>query len=398
MAKAFIYKTPTDLRTNLVNRIKRNQSQWLSQLANDEPIDSVDFVLGVPTQIKAAEDLKALESWIKTWNDFKAPGAEVIFRSVNWPALGGERMVPERVRLTSLTAVLKTADTSGAIYRQWARARERLTTLQQLGLNRLAQAEAAAGYFVLQYSNEDFDRLVALTRWLLTHRPANCYVREIPVEGVHTKWLEKHRRVITFAVLSESDDLFISPAQFFQIWGFKEVPTTIRVRHAEAFISGLMPGLMIELPAEAMQQWQPRAVVIVENIQTGLSLSVPEDVLVFMGLGFGIEKLKNIAWLTEVPIIYFGDLDVHGLKILALLRSYFNHTRSILMDIETFARWQSLATEDPTNSLDRFVCPRELSAKEAQLYARLASERLRLEQERIPMSVVNEILEAFLAR
>ena len=87
-----------------------------------------------------------------------------------------------------------------------------------------------------------------------------------------------------------------------------------------------------------------------------------------------------------------------GLKILALLRSYFNHTRSILMDIETFARWQSLATEDPTNSLDRFVCPRELSAKEAQLYARLASERLRLEQERIPMSVVNEILEAFLAR
>ena len=150
MAKAFVYKTPTDLRTNLVNRIKRNQSQWLSQLANDEPIDSVDFVLGVPTQIKAAEDLKALESWIKTWNDFKAPGAEVISRSVNWPALGGERMVPERVRLTSLTAVLKTADTSCAIYRQWARARERLTTLQQLGLNRLKRLHGYSRSF-LQY-------------------------------------------------------------------------------------------------------------------------------------------------------------------------------------------------------------------------------------------------------
>ncbi len=398
MAKAFTYKTPIELRTHLVHCIKRNQSLWLTQMFLGEPIAPIDFVLGLPTQAKAAEDLRALETWIKGWDDFKSRDVEVIYRSVNWPVLGGERRVPERVRLSSLTAVLKTSDPSGAIYRQWKKASDRLNTLRLLGLKRLALAEAERGYFVLQYSDEDFERLVALTRWLLSHRPANCYVREITVEGVHTKWLEKHRRVIAFALSSECDDLLIAPVNFLETWGFKEVPATIRVRHAEAFIQGLIPGLMVELPDKAMQQWKPRAVVIVENVQTGLSLNAPEDVPVFMGLGFGVDKLKSIAWLKQVPIVYFGDLDVHGLKILAVLRSYFNQTQSILMDCETLNRWQKLTTEDSTKSPDRFICPKELTAREAELYARLASERLRLEQERIPIAVVNEILSGIFSR
>lgn len=70
--------------------------------------------------------------------------------------------------------------------------------------------------------------------------------------------------------------------------------------------------LAVGLPIKALCELRPRAVCMVENLQTGLSLSLPDDVLIIMGCGFDVTRLGAVPWFSKVPFAYMGDLDVHG--------------------------------------------------------------------------------------
>ena len=93
---------------------------------------------------------------------------------------------------------------------------------------------------------------------------------------------------------------------------------------------------MTGLPAEVLNLRTPKAVVIVENIQTGLSIAVPHDIPVLMGMGYGFEVLSQVSWLQDVAVYYFGDLDVHGLDILLAIRTKVPKVQSFEMNLETF--------------------------------------------------------------
>ena len=51
--------------------------------------------------------------------------------------------------------------------------------------------------------------------------------------------------------------------------------------------------------------------------------------------------------MKEKRILYFGDLDTHGLAILAECRRLFPQTESVLMDLPTFERWRAFAVTEP---------------------------------------------------
>ncbi len=276
----------------------------------------------------------------------------------------------------------------------WQRAQVRVAWMKSLDLTNAARSMAGLGMSLLDDDDDEFERVIGVGRWLLAHYPANCFVREIPVEGVDTKWLERHRRVVTVIVTSESKHFFTAP-NLFEAWGFKKVPSTVRVRHAHCFISEIPAEDLVQLPASILVKRKPKAVVIVENLQTGLSIDVPEDIPIFMGLGFGLEALKDVHWLKNVPIFYFGDLDVHGLAILSALREQFKQAKSFLMDSETFEKWERFAIEDPTKNIP-LLLP-NLGDNERDLFERLVTNRLRLEQERIPLRVINQAIQSLTA-
>ena len=133
-------------------------------------------------------------------------------------------------------------------------------------------------------------------------------------------------------------------------------------------------------------------VAVVENLQTGLSLKVPEDVLIVSGMGAAVKALASVAWARRAQVAYMGDLDQHGLAILAELRRALPQTESVLMNLATLHRWQALAVQDPTDALRKPLAG--LEPAELALFDILQAQRLRLEQERLPIADINQ---AFLA-
>ncbi len=380
-------KTISDIQKTLQVRFRRSKFAWLEAYAKEECFSPLEYPLGIPTQRDASMDVRELDRWISQWKNVNIQGAEVLWKTVHWSWMGGERLVPEKLRLESLEGFLTCMDSSGQVLATWRRAQGRIDRMKSLNLSYAAQALAFHGISLLDDTDEEFERLIAVGRWLLAHYPANSFVREIPVEGVDTKWLEKHKRAVTIILTNETEYLFTA-ANLFDAWGFKKIPATVRVRHAQVFVPGIPPEEMVQLPASILRKSKPRALVVIENIQTGLSIDVPEDVPVLMGMGFGLDILKDIPWLKNVPIYYFGDLDVHGVAILSNLRRNFSHVKSFLMDLETFEHWKSFAVNDPTKNVPLILS--KLNKSEQELFKVLFETSLRLEQERIPLEVINQ--------
>ena len=112
-------------------------------------------------------------------------------------------------------------------------------------------------------------------------------------------------------------------------------------------------------------------------------------------------RLARIPWIRACPnVVYWGDLDAHGLAILALLRSTGIPAESILLDEATLQRYAPYAS--PTyadgSPLPQGV-PRPtpyLSDDERRLLQRITDSAWngprRIEQERIPLQVAHEEL------
>nr|MCU0328491.1 DUF2220 domain-containing protein [Chitinophagales bacterium] len=104
------------------------------------------------------------------------------------------------------------------------------------------------------------------------------------------------------------------------------------------------------------------------------------------GSGFKVSSLKNVRWLDNLELLYWGDIDVQGFEILSLFRSYFPQTKSILMDKKTFDKFFENDNGTPTNISTK----QNLTNEEQELYNILKTNNWRLEQEKIPFDYVNK--------
>ena len=380
-----------DIRSTLASKEQRSRVTWFKQEVKQEGFKSFDYSLRAPTQKEASRSLNALDRWIIQWRNVDICGVEVIWKSVYWSWLGGERSIPQRIRFLTPEGVYTFLN----LLHQWKRAIKRIELARSSqfaeGLLSLAQER----HLLWESTDEEFDRYLNICRWLFDHYPADCYIREIPVEGVDTKWLERRRSAVARVVCAKRGIPY-NLVDFFKSCGFKELPQTVRVLHGQIFVTGLPSDEMVQLTPNTLNQGEPKAVVIVENIQTGLSIDVPSSIPVLMGLGFALDVLSKIRWLQRVPLYYFGDLDVHGLLILSNLRQLFPQTQSFLMSESTLIKWKHLSVKDPTERLT--ISPSQLTESEMHLFKILQKDYLRLEQERIPLSEINEVLQGIFQR
>ena len=134
----------------------------------------------------------------------------------------------------------------------------------------------------------------------------------------------------------------------------------------------------------------PEAVVVVENLATFLALEERPGAVAVWGHGYSAAALARIGWLRGAStLVYWGDLDVDGLRILAALRAAAPRARSFAMDAATLRRWRRLAVPDPGAGAGRSPGaaspdpPDRLTEPEREAWEVLAGGGLRLEQERI---------------
>ena len=236
--------------------------------------------------------------------------------------------------------------------------------------------------------------LLDVVHYLQQNPRPNCFVRELPL-AISTKLVEEHAALLSQwldEVIPDGIDYSFDRGQFAARYGFRAVDDQVLLRLLDASLLKELqcPSGELALPVAALRALPvvDLRVVLVENKINLLTLPAMPRTLAMGGLGKGITRLFRIPWLEGAPITYWGDIDVEGLQILALVRNRFPQVRSLLMDQATLERYRSLAIEGNPHASDLPV-PMELAEHEAAAFVKCRDQQLRLEQERIPQADVN---------
>lgn len=239
----------------------------------------------------------------------------------------------------------------------------------------------------------EWPRLLKVVTWLVGHPRPGIYLRQVDLPGVHSKFIETHRGVLTelldLALPAHAVDRSKAGiSQFAARYGFLEKPTRIRFRVLDPAIP-TVPGLAcpdMTLDAESFSRLglAVKRIFITENETNFLAFAPVPDALVIFGAGYGWSALAQSHWLQHCPVHYWGDIDTHGFGILNQLRSHFGHVESFLMDRATLdAHADAWGHEAKPLEADLH----RLTPEERTLYDDLRDNRiragLRLEQEYI---------------
>jgi hypothetical protein len=254
--------------------------------------------------------------------------------------------------------------------------------------------------------------------WLRDNPGPGIYVRQLGLPGVHTKFIERHRQVIDqlLAALrpgSNGGELDIDAeasvevaepdvagsdaalesgasrtpaARFARRYGFRHPPELVRFRILDPEIAALGGARDITVTAEAFSALQlpVHTVIATENQVNFLALPDRPGTLALYGAGYGFSSLREAAWLRDREVLYWGDIDTHGFRILDQLRAVHPHVKSVLMDEETLLAHRDAWGREPSPS--KAVLAR-LTVEEGALYEALSNDTygsgVRLEQELI---------------
>lgn len=248
--------------------------------------------------------------------------------------------------------------------------------------------------------------------WLRSNPSPEIYVRQLGLSGVHTKFVERHRQVIEQMLMAltadseptdalEADDFAEAPdadaaledgaartpaARFAQRHGFLHPPELVRFRILDPGVDVLGGARDITVTAAAFSALKLpiHTVIATENQVNFLALPEQPGTLALYGGGYGFSSLRGAAWLRECRVLYWGDIDTHGFRILDQLRAIHPHVESVLMDEATLLAHREAWGREPTPSQGVLT---RLTPSEADLYEALGKDRwgasVRLEQELI---------------
>jgi len=260
-----------------------------------------------------------------------------------------------------------------------------------------AKAWVAKRTELLSEENERFwTEVCQVVVYFRTNPKPWVYVRELPLEGIHTKFVETNHRLII--------DLLGVVAQAALNEPYTSWQDRLGLRSNSNLVEGrfLDPALAPKLPQHflaPLNEWNtceftpPPVVLVTENRTTFLTLPAIPGCLALLGKGYAVTRLADIVKIHGSTVYYWGDIDQHGFEILASFRSKLSQVRSVLMDAETADQFAALATRESVEATlpEEFVAT-NLSEAERQLWQRCATTHFRLEQEHLPHPNVKEIL------
>lgn len=356
-----------------------------------ETLFPLEIRFGKPSAKSLGENFRQVQAWITTLKgnskSYKGCGYSVSFKPIQHRLLG-KQQVPQRIWFESEKDWLPFIDKEAEFG-----AFQKLEAMTRRQLPGLLAFLAADPIKVLELER-DWPRLLAVSAWLQENPRPGCYVRQLEIPGVDTKFIGAHKKVLTSLL-----DLILPPpavdrtatglAQngFERRYGFKYDQPLIRFRILDdnLAINGLT-DLSLPLDQMAGLEWEFDTVFITENKVNGLSFPEVAGALVIFGLGYGVDMLAELLWLRGCKLVYWGDIDTHGFAILSRLRGYFPHVDSLLMDRQTLMDHRHLwvaetRTKRFSGDLHNLTAAEQVVFK--ALKENLWGERIRLEQERI---------------
>lgn len=284
-----------------------------------------------------------------------------------------------------------------------ARARDLAASLSDAGA-RLRPALLRAAY---DLPPADAEMLHGVIVWLSENPDVSSWTaRQLPVPGLHSKWLEKHGGLLRQAT-------------------GRDVRTEVRERPAVVHLTYVCPTYASD-GGRRHDAWTtddghelayvPRTVLVVENRDSRLWFPEVERAVVVEGGGKAAASLlSDVAWVRRAEhLVYWGDMDADGYAILDRFRSVMGQPSasgqparavpSILMDdtdLAAYARHGVLTDKNGMPLKPSSVRLSHLTADETAAYDAITTAGevpfRRIEQELIPLQVAAERLRTLVA-
>lgn len=385
------WSTPAELR----HRVKRlwDRGVILASLVTGEPLFPKRLPIRGPTSSQLTDSFDEVRRWalaLRAMRTVRLEEREFRHR------LFGANSLPRAAWLDGLDDAVALLGKTG----------ERVRFEEILDVTRVRQPALLAWLAkrplaALDYA-DNWGKILDVVAWLQVNPRPGIYIRQMDVPGVHSKFIEKNRAILSGLLDCALPATAIDPdatgvRQFERRYGFKAKPERIRYRMLDPAVGrvSFRPQADIEVDATTFAILDPGVsqVFVTENEINFLTFpDVPESMVIF-GAGYGFESLGRARWLTACRLLYWGDIDTHGFAILDQLRAQFPHVESFLMDRDTLVACQEHWGRE--NSPVKHSLAR-LNAEEMELYEELRNdyhgESLRLEQERIGFGYLRKAL------
>jgi hypothetical protein len=302
----------------------------------------------------------------------------------------GENSFPQRIEIDSPDDLLRLIGREAAF--------SRLQRVVEKIRLRLGEVEEMEAWFTIKSNREklesedlDVDGLLAVTQYFLAHPQPDCFARELPV-AVDTKFIERNETILRgwLDMLLPPAAIDVNEKKFARRFGLRDGELHYLVRLLDPCLTtelGL-PFDELSLPLRHLSSLRASdiTVIIVENKVNLLTLPQRPRTMALGGVGDGVVQLAKLPWLATSRLLYWGDIDVDGYRILSGFRSRFPHVESIFMDSDVLERFREFAVPYRSPLSHALV---NLTVAEQQAFGRCLGDSVRLEQERLPGEFVN---------
>ncbi|WP_020663074.1 Wadjet anti-phage system protein JetD domain-containing protein [Amycolatopsis benzoatilytica] len=300
--------------------LRKVERKWAEAVCAELGIgDQVTFTVplrpGVSTG-KAVEQLghAAWHQWHMQWRTFSnqlPDGVELIRKAVTVQRVAGDfpaTLVADLDGVVSLAARMP-AGTEPPIV-DVDRARALASAL------RAASAILTPGTLraVYRLRTADVDVLLSAVTWLHQHPDASAWtLRQLPVPGMHTKWLDTHGVLLREVAGRDVRDEVRPRLTVAHLTYVDPDHAALGRRRHDAWTTGDVHDIA----------YQPRLVLVVENRDSRLWFPPMRDTIVVEGGGKAASALlANVPWIRAADhVVYWGDIDADGYAILDQFRA-----------------------------------------------------------------------------
>ncbi len=373
-------KTPHELLHDIERRLTRT---WHTDLTGDTNSWPHKFPIGNLTKTQLEEDFATIQQHARQWREWANTHQQALTTS-DRKVHGTLQNIPTHITIDTLTTAATLTGTNWT--RRLHRNQQRLTNLTNRFPHTVDPARLLRGTDT--YNDTDFDLLLTTADWF-THNDATGYTpRQVPVEGIHAKWLNTHQPHIL--ALTGHTTLNLLPNHPPRIH-FTYLDPHHRTNGGRWHDSATVGDTFT--PA-----YQPTIVLISENKDTAIHFPPTPGAISIEGAGYGGTTAATFPWLTHAPHLYYwGDIDTHGYEILNGYRQAGVPVTSILMDTHTYDTYQRYGTNRDKNG-NPITAPTPkplplLTDNERAVYENLTNPNWpgnrRIEQERIPLDIAH---------
>jgi hypothetical protein len=389
--------------TNVNDLIATLRKRWatgryLGDYAGNVPWTPIELSVKAPSASELLNQFDDAVRWAERFQRDSHTGGgaarfAVTYRTVKGKNLGANS-VPARVRIESFEQLCALIGTNRDV-----RSLDAMLRQTKAAMPTLVPWVVAHPLSAVEHQSIWGDLLATVT-WIITNSTEVLYLRQIDVEGLDTKFVDHHRKLLdellTAVLPKDRIDPEYSAADFARRFRFRPKPTYTRLRLLNpqpAFPKGLSE-MTLRTEELAALELVADTIFVVENEITYLAFPAVANSIVVFGSGFSLAALPDIPWMDSREIVYWGDIDTHGFDILHRLRTRFESVQSIMMDHQTLLAHPRQWVNEPSPTSRALT---NLNDAERALYHDLVEDRygqaVRLEQERVRFSWLQQALQ-----